>query len=101
MQIPSAFVPQLAASIAVLLAGIGLLAREGFAQDSLLGSWAGPWDYTAQLGGTTGCPYDEFSHAALIPRGMHAGKILLWKGGGVQRQTRLRSGCSIRPIRPR
>jgi len=55
------------------------LGPQAKAQSSTLGSWAGPWDYTAQLGTTIGCAFDEFSHAALIPRGQHAGKVLLWK----------------------
>lgn len=47
------------------------------------GRWAGPWDWTTQV-----CPehfdaqadmIDSISHAALVSRGSHAGKVLLWR----------------------
>lgn len=46
------------------------------------GAWSDPHDWTGQIG-TTMCdpPPDEkeFSHAALLPKGPHAGKVLIWR----------------------
>jgi hypothetical protein len=40
-------------------------------------SWRGPWDWEAQV--TPGLCGGEFSHAAVIPTGLHAGKVLMWR----------------------
>jgi hypothetical protein len=43
-------------------------------------SWRGPWDWKAQFIPAGDCPgSSEFSHAAVIPTGLHAGKVLLWR----------------------
>jgi hypothetical protein len=42
-------------------------------------SWQGPWDWHAQVNPAM-CPgSSEFSHAAVIPTGLHAGKVLMWR----------------------
>jgi hypothetical protein len=50
----------------------------GSTDPAVVGQWSGPWDWTWEFG-TTGCGYDELSHAALIPTGPQAGKVLLWR----------------------
>ncbi len=59
------------------------------------GAWSGPWDWSCQvLGYPVACPAPpveqtcsngikctllEFSHASLIPVGLHQGKVLMWR----------------------
>jgi len=55
------------------------LAPPGFSQGGCTncpdgGTWNGPFDLDARLSDV------EFAHAALIPTGTHAGKVLMWEG---------------------
>ncbi len=45
------------------------------------GFWAGPWDWTIMMGLDPDCDaeFQEFSHAALLPTGVHQGKVLMWR----------------------
>ncbi len=55
-----------------------LCAAAARAQANPQGSWSAVFDWSAV--GSPGCDLpDEFSHAALIPKGLHAGKVLLWR----------------------
>ncbi|HUP25861.1 MAG TPA: galactose oxidase early set domain-containing protein [Thermoanaerobaculia bacterium] len=56
-----------------------LLAAGLFTAPARAQSWQGPWDWKAQFIGSD-CPgSSEFSHAAVIPTGPHAGKVLMWR----------------------
>ncbi len=78
------------AAVAALLTASSALAQSA-------GAWEGPWDWSCQVLGippaacpsnptnpgctptTDSCHLLEFAHAALIPTGLHRGKLILWR----------------------
>ncbi len=76
---------RLGARLAFVL--LGLVAGAGAV--SAQGTWAGPWDWPVCINpcgctGGSGAHLTEISHAALIPKGPYAGKVVFWRRSVIQ-----------------